>query len=58
MLDSAPAIFVALEGSAFGQAIRQSHWLYMAANVGHVVSLAVFAGATTNKYGAFLFCSP
>ena len=29
MLDAAPAIFVALEGSGLGQAIRQSIWLYM-----------------------------
>ena len=27
------------------QAIRQSTWIYMAANVGHIVSLMVFAGA-------------
>jgi len=62
MLDSAPAIFVALEGSAFGQAIRQSHWLYMAANVGHVVSLAVFAGAIAvmdlRMAGAFAATAP
>jgi hypothetical protein len=45
MLDSAPAIFVALEGSAFGHAIRQSPWAYMVANVGHILSLVVFAGA-------------
>jgi len=25
--------------------IRQSRWLYMTANVGHIVSLVVFAGA-------------
>ncbi len=45
MTDAAPAIFVALEASALGAAIRQSTWLYMAANVGHIVSLVVFAGA-------------
>ena len=45
MLDSAPAIFVALEGSGAGQMIRQSRWLYMFANVGHIVALVVFAGA-------------
>ena len=45
MLDSAPSIFVALEGSGVGQMIRQSRFLYMAANVGHIVSLVVFAGA-------------
>jgi hypothetical protein len=45
MLDGAPAIFVALEGSGLGQAIRQSSWIYMAANVGHIVALTAFAGA-------------
>ena len=44
MLEGAPAIFVALEGSALGHAIRQSTWAYMTANVGHILSLAVFAG--------------
>ena len=45
MTDAAPAIFVALEQSGFAAAIRQSPWLYPAANVGHIVSLVVFAGA-------------
>jgi uncharacterized membrane protein len=45
MTESAPAIFIAIEASGFGAAIRQSRWLYMAANVGHIVSLMVFAGA-------------
>lgn len=45
MTDAAPTIFVALEASALGAAIRQSTWIYMAANVGHIVSLVVFAGA-------------
>lgn len=45
MTDAAPAIFVALEASAIGAAIRQSRWLYMAANVGHIVALMCFAGA-------------
>ncbi|GIK79562.1 MAG: hypothetical protein KJZ73_01860 [Pseudorhodoplanes sp.] len=45
MTDAAPAVFVALEASALGAAIRQSTWIYMAANVGHIVSLVVFAGA-------------
>lgn len=45
MTDAAPAIFAALEASGFGAAIRQSRWLYMAANIGHIVSLMVFAGA-------------
>jgi len=45
MTDAAPAIFVALEQSGFGAAIRQSRWLYPAANIGHIVSLVFFAGA-------------
>lgn len=45
MTDAAPAIFIALEASGFGAAIRQSRWLYMVANVGHIVSLMIFAGA-------------
>jgi hypothetical protein len=36
---------VALEQSGFAAAIRQSLWLYPAANIGHIVSLVVFAGA-------------
>ena len=39
MTDAAPAIFVALEQSGFAAAIRQSPWLYPAANVGHIVFL-------------------
>ena len=45
MTGEAPAIFVALEQSGFGAAIRQSTWLFPAANVGHVLALALFAGA-------------
>jgi len=45
MTDTAPAIFVALEASSLGAAIRQSSWLYMIANVGHILSLMIFAGA-------------
>lgn len=45
MTDAAPAIFVAIEASSLGAAIRQSTWVYMAANVGHIVSLVLFAGA-------------
>lgn len=62
MLDSAPGIFVALEGSGVAQAIRQSPWIYMAANVGHIVSLVVFAGAVAvldlRMAGAFAATSP
>jgi hypothetical protein len=62
VLDSAPAVFVALEGSGLGQAIRQSTWVYMAANIGHIVSLVVFAGAVAvmdlRMAGAFAATSP
>ena len=62
MNEAAPAIFVALEGSALGAAIRQSTWAYMAANVGHIVSLFVFAGAVAvmdlRMAGAFAATSP
>ena len=45
MAHEAPAIFVALEQSAFAAAIRQSPLLYPLANVGHIVALMIFAGA-------------
>lgn len=45
MTDTASPIFVALEASALGAAIRRSSWAYMVANVGHIVSLVVFSGA-------------
>jgi hypothetical protein len=45
MTDAAPAIFVALEQSGFGAAIRRSSWLYPAANIGHIVALVFFVGA-------------
>jgi hypothetical protein len=45
MNEHAPAIFTALEESGFAAAIRQSLWLYPAANVGHIVALVFFAGA-------------
>jgi hypothetical protein len=45
MLDGAPAVFVALEQSGFSAGIRQSPWLYPAANVGHIISLVFLAGA-------------
>jgi hypothetical protein len=45
MEHQAPAIFVALEQSAFAAAMRESIWLYPVANVGHIVALVCFAGA-------------
>ena len=45
MTDAAPAIFVAIEGSAFAAMIRQSPFAYMTANVAHILSLMIFFGA-------------
>jgi hypothetical protein len=45
MTGEAPAIFVALEQSGLGAAIRQSTWVFPVANVGHILALAAFAGA-------------
>src|SRR5688572_6990019 len=45
MTDAAPAVFVAIEGSAFAAMIRQSPYAYMTANVAHILSLMVFFGA-------------
>jgi hypothetical protein len=62
MEHAAPAIFVALEQSGFAAAIRQSLWLYPAANVGHIVFLFCFAGAIAvmdlRMAGAFAATSP
>jgi Family of unknown function (DUF6644) len=45
MEHDAPALFVALEQSAFAAAIRQSLWLYPFANIGHIVALFCLASA-------------
>jgi hypothetical protein len=62
MNEAAPAIFIALEDSALGHAIRQSTWAYMVANVGHIVSLVIFAGAVAvmdlRMAGAFAATPP
>jgi hypothetical protein len=62
MEHAAPAIFVALEQSGFASGIRQSLWLYPAANVGHIVFLFCFAGAIAlmdlRMAGAFAATSP
>ena len=62
MNEAAPAIFVALEGSALGAAIRQSTWAYMAANVGHIVALVVFVASVAvldlRLIGAFAATPP
>jgi hypothetical protein len=58
----APALFVALEQSGFAAAIRQSLWIYPAANVGHILALFGFAGAIVvmdlRLIGAFAPTSP
>jgi hypothetical protein len=46
MTEAAPGLLVALEQSGFAATVRQSTWLYPAANIGHIVSLTFFAGAT------------
>lgn len=62
MTDAAPAVFMAIEGSAIGAAIRQSSVAYFAANVGHIVFLMVFTGAIAvmdlRLAGAFANTSP
>jgi hypothetical protein len=62
MEHAAPAIFVALEHSAFAAAIRQSIWLYPFANVGHIVALVCFASAVAimdlRLVGAFAATAP
>jgi hypothetical protein len=62
MTDAAPAIFVALEASGVGAAIRQSTWAYMTANVVHILSLMAFAGSIAvmdlRMMGAFAATSP
>ncbi|MDQ8730378.1 DUF6644 family protein [Bradyrhizobium sp. LHD-71] len=62
MNDSAPAIFVALEASGLGAAIRQSTWAYMVANVVHILALMAFAGAIVvmdlRMMGVFAATSP
>jgi hypothetical protein len=45
MTEAAPGLLVALEQSGFAATVRQSTWLYPAANIGHIVSLTFFAGA-------------
>jgi hypothetical protein len=62
VLAEAPQFLVALEQSAFALAIRQSVWAYPLANVGHIVSLALFAGSVAvmdlRLLGAFAATPP
>jgi hypothetical protein len=45
VLAQAPQLLIDLEQSAFAMGIRQSVWAYPIANVGHILSLTLFAGA-------------
>lgn len=45
MAPDAPAILIALEQSAAGLAIRQSVWIYPAANVTHILALTLLAAS-------------
>jgi hypothetical protein len=62
MLAEAPRILIALEQSGLGVAIRQSTWVYPAANVGHILALTLFAGAVATMdarlLGAFAAAPP
>jgi len=62
MMEDAPALFIAIEQSNLGASIRQSSWAYPVANIGHIVSLVVFAGAVCvmdlRLAGAFAAMAP
>jgi len=45
MSPEAPAFLVTLEQSTLGAAIRQSVWIYPAANVGHILALTLLAAS-------------
>jgi hypothetical protein len=59
---SAPAFLQQLEASGLGAAIREATWVYPAANVLHVLSVVVFAGAVAvmdaRLLGAFAQAPP
>jgi hypothetical protein len=62
MSPDAPAFLIELEQSGLGAAIRQSLWVYPAANVGHILGLVVFAAAVAvmdlRLLGAFAATPP
>ena len=62
MLNDAPRILMALEQSGFAQAIRQSAWAYMTANVGHILALMLFISSVAimdaRLLGAFAATPP
>jgi hypothetical protein len=45
MVEGAPQLLIDIEQSAIAGHIRQSTWVYAAANVGHILSLVVFFAA-------------
>lgn len=62
MLADAPQIFIALEQSVLGHTIRSLPWAYPSANILHITSLVVFAGAVAimdaRLLGAFAATRP
>ncbi len=62
MLPDVTALLSALEQSALGAAVKQSLWIYPAANTGHILALVVFAGAVAimdlRLLGAFAAARP
>lgn len=62
MREAAFPLLAALESSGAGAAIRQSVWMYPAANTAHVVTLVVLAGAVAildfRLLGAFAAARP
>jgi hypothetical protein len=62
VLAEAPQLLIALEQSGLAAAIRQSTWVYPAANVGHILALTMFAGAIAvmdmRLLGAFAAAPP
>jgi hypothetical protein len=62
MAPDAPAFLLAIEDSSVGAAIRQSLWIYPAANVAHILALTLFAAAVAvmdlRLLGAFWATTP
>jgi hypothetical protein len=62
MLADAPQWLSALENSAFAMSIRQSTWVFPAANVGHILALTLFASAVAmmdlRLLGAYASATP
>ena|SRR5215212_1313653 len=62
MEHEAAALFNSLQESAFAASVRQSVWIYPAANIGHIVALVCFAGAIAimdfRLLGGMRHCAP